>query len=62
MIKDILNNKNEDNLDNIFNFNETNIYYISFILFHLNNVINEYTKSNEQFISEVFLQSKIWKR
>ena len=62
MIKDILYNKNEDNLDNIFNFNETNIYYISFILFHLNSVINEYTKSNEQFISEVFLQSKIWNK
>ena len=60
MIKDILNNKNEDNLDNIFNFNETNIYYISFILFHLNSVINEYTKSNDQFICDTFLKSKIW--
>ena len=62
MIKDILNNKNEDNLDNIFNFNETNIYYISFILFHLNSVINDYTKSNDKFICDTFLKSKIWNK
>ena len=60
IIKDIFNNKNEDNIDNIFNFNETNIYYISYILFHLNNVINEYNNLNENFINDVFLQSKIW--
>jgi len=62
MIKDILNNKNEENIDNIFNFNETNIYYISFILFHLNSVIIEYHQLNEEFINDVFLKSKIWEK
>ena len=62
MIKDILNNKNEENIDNIFNFNEANIYYISFILFHLNSVIIEYHQLNEEFINDVFLKSKIWEK
>ena len=61
-IKDILNNKNEENIDNIFNFSETNIYYISFILFHLNSVIIDYNKLNEKFITDVFLESKIWQK
>ena len=62
MIKDIFNNKNKENIDNIFNFSETNIYYISFILFHLNSVINEYNQLNELFINDVFLRSKIWEK
>ena len=60
IIKDILNNKREDNFDNIFNFAETNIYYISYILFHLHNVIKEYNQLNENFINNVFLKNKIW--
>ena len=60
IIKDIFNNKSEENIDNIFNFSETNIYYISFILFHLNSVISEYNQLNDKFINESFLTSKIW--
>ena len=62
IIKDILNNKYEDNIDNIFNFDETNIYYISYILFHLNSVINEYNQYNENFITDIFLKNKIWEK
>ena len=62
MIKDIFNNKNEENINNIFNFSETNIYYISFILFHLNSVINDYNQLNEHFINDVFLRSEIWQK
>ena len=59
IIKEALNEKNND-LNSIFNFEDTNIYYISYILLHLYNVINELNKSNEKFIKEQFLTSKIW--
>jgi hypothetical protein len=59
IIKDILNEEKKEQLDSIFNFQDTNIYYISYILFHLFNVIKE-LKSNDIFIKEKFLQSPIW--
>ena len=58
-IKTILNEKNSD-INSIFNFEDTNIYYISYILFHLYNVINELNLANKKFINEQFLTSKIW--
>ena len=60
-IKEILNeNENIEKLNSTFNFTDTNIYYISYILFHLNNAINELNKSNGKFINGIFLKSKIW--
>ena len=59
IIKDILNEEKKEELDCIFNFQDTNIYYISYILFHLYNVIKE-LKSNDFFIKEKFLKSPIW--
>ena len=60
IIKEILNEDNSEKLNSTFNFKDTNIYYISYILFHLNNVINELNKANDKFINEIFLKSKIW--
>ena len=59
-IKEILNEDNSEKLNSTFNFENTNIYYISYILFHLNNVINELNKANDKFINDIFLKSKIW--
>ena len=53
-------NENNANVDSIFNFEETNIYYISYILFHLNSVINELNEKNDKFINNIFLTNKIW--
>ena len=61
IIKEILNKENCEKLNNIFNFEDTNIYYVSYILFHLNNVINELNRVNEKFINDIFLKSSIWK-
>ena len=57
-IKEILLKNNLEKLDSIFDFNETNIYYISFILSNLIHVINEI--KNKNFINEIFIKSKIW--
>ena len=61
-IKDILNgnDNNNEKLNYTFNFTDTNIYYLSYILYHLNNAIIELNKSNDKFINEIFLKSKIW--
>ena len=61
IIKEILNNDDSEKLNSTFDFENTNIYYTSYILFHLNNVINELNKTNDKFIIEIFLKSKIWK-
>ena len=60
MIKEILNKENSEKINSIFNFEDTNIYYLSYILFHLNNVIKELNKTNDKFINDIFLKSKIW--
>ena len=60
IIKEILNEDNCEKLNSTFNFEDTNIYYVSYILFHLNNVINELNKTNDKFINNIFLKSKIW--
>ena len=62
IIKDIFNNKNEENIDNIFNFRIENIYYNSYILLHLNKTITEFNKFDEHFINDIFLKSKIWQK
>ena len=61
-IKEILNgnDNNDEKLNSTFNFIDTNIYYISYIIYHLNNAISELNKSNDNFINEVFLKSRIW--
>ena len=59
IIKDILNEEKKEQLNSIFNFQDTNIYYISYILFHLFNVIKE-LKGDDTFIKEKFLKSPIW--
>ena len=59
-IKEILNKDDNEELNSTFNFENTNIYYISYILFHLNNVINELNKTNDKFINDIFLKSRIW--
>ena len=60
IIKEILKEENLEKLNSIFNFEDTNIYYISYILFHLYNVIDEF-KSDDKYINEIFLKSNIWK-
>ena len=59
IIKDILNEEKAEQLNSIFNFQDTNIYYISYILFHLFNIIKQ-LKSDDMFIKEKFLKSQIW--
>jgi hypothetical protein len=58
IIKEILNKENSEKINSIFNFEDTNIYYLSYILFHLNNVIKELNKTNDKFINDIFLKSK----
>ena len=60
IIKEILKDENSEKFNSIFNFEDTNIYYISYILFHLNNVINELNANDDKFINNIFLKSKIW--
>ena len=61
IIKEILNKDDSEFLNSTFDFENTNIYYISYILFHLNIIINELNKNNDKFINDIFLKGKIWK-
>ena len=58
-IKEILINKNMGNLNSIFNFENININYISYILFILNGLINELNETDKNFINNTFLTNKI---
>ena len=61
-ISNLINNPNEPNTDNnlktYFNFNESNIYYINYILSYLIEVLKEST--DKKTIINNFLNSKIW--
>ena len=60
-IKEILQNKEDlDKINSLFNFEETNIFYISYVLSNLNIVINELNEKNNNFINNIFLCSAIW--
>ena len=58
-IKEILINKNMGNFNSIFNFENTNIYYISYILSILNGLINELNETDKNIIN-TFITNKIW--
>ena len=59
-IKDIIMKEDIEKINNIFDFQETNIYYISYILSNLIQVINELKVKNKSFINEIFIKNKIW--
>ena len=60
-IKEILLKNNSDKINSIFSFEEKNIYYISYILSNLIEVIKELNEKDKDFISEKFLTNTIWK-
>ena len=61
-LKSLLSKEDLDKFNSIFDFEDTNIYYTSYILSNLNLVINELNSKDEQFINNTFLNSKIWEK
>ena len=59
-IKSIFTKEDSEKINNIFNFENTNIYYISYILSNFIQIINELNEKDKSFISKIFLKNKIW--
>ena len=59
-IKEILLKQNSEKLNSIFDFNDTNIFYISYILSNLIQVINEINEKDKNFINKIFLRNRVW--
>ena len=58
-IKEILLNKDSELINSIFDFEETNIYYISYILSNLIKVINDFNQKDKSFLNKIFI-NKVW--
>ena len=59
-IKDILLKGDSNKYNSIFDFENTNIYYTSYILSNLIHVMNELNDKDKTFINKIFLKSWIW--
>ena len=59
-IKEILLKQNSEKLNSIFDFTDTNIFYISYILSNLIQVINEINEKDKNFINKIFLRNRVW--
>ena len=59
-IKEILLKDDSENINSIFNIEDTNIFYISYILSNLIEVLKDLNEKEKNFISEKFLSNKIW--
>ena len=61
-LKALLTKEDLDKFNSIFDFEDTNIYYTSYILSNLYLVINELNSKDEKFSNNIFLNSKIWEK
>ena len=59
-IKNLLLNNNEEKINSFLNFDNTNIYYISYILSNLMVAIDELNKGNNNFINKKLLTNSFF--